>query len=295
MTKSALSIGPQTLDSIPNGAGQPVDANFTIEETGGNSIHVSPAASKPAQPEQQQVPQRPADIPEKFWDAEKGTVNTAALLASYAELEKKQSKAAEPKPDVPDPAKPADQKPGDPQSDTSTDDKPKDDAKPATIDFEAYGTELATNGKLSDESYAALEKFGLNREMTDTYIAGIQAIQTLNGQKLHAAAGSAEAYNAMVEWGTKNLSQAEQDAFNKSVEIAIATGDDTSAKLLIEGIKAKMGGGEPNYVQGKNKPGGGVQPFASRSEMAEAMNDPRYSRDAAYVAEVQARLAVSNF
>ena len=35
------------------------------------------------------VPERPADVPEKFWDAATGAVRTEALLKSYAELERK--------------------------------------------------------------------------------------------------------------------------------------------------------------------------------------------------------------
>ena len=36
-----------------------------------------------------EVAQRPADVPEKFWDAATGTIRTEALLKSYAELERK--------------------------------------------------------------------------------------------------------------------------------------------------------------------------------------------------------------
>ena len=36
-----------------------------------------------------ELPQRPADVPEKFWDAATGTIRTEALLKSYAELERK--------------------------------------------------------------------------------------------------------------------------------------------------------------------------------------------------------------
>src|SRR5919205_4614295 len=36
-----------------------------------------------------EVPQRPAEVPEKFWDAASGTLRTEALLKSYMELERK--------------------------------------------------------------------------------------------------------------------------------------------------------------------------------------------------------------
>jgi len=41
------------------------------------------------------VPERPADVPEKFWDAATGTVRTEALLKSYAELERKLGSAGQ--------------------------------------------------------------------------------------------------------------------------------------------------------------------------------------------------------
>jgi len=41
------------------------------------------------------VPERPADVPEKFWDAATGTVRTEALLKSYAELERKVGSAGQ--------------------------------------------------------------------------------------------------------------------------------------------------------------------------------------------------------
>lgn len=46
------------------------------------------AADLPAQAE------RPADVPEKFWDAKAGALRTEALLKSYAELERKLGQAA---------------------------------------------------------------------------------------------------------------------------------------------------------------------------------------------------------
>ena len=46
------------------------------------------AAVPEFRPQDQGKPQRPANVPEKFWDAEKRTINQDALLKSYVELEK---------------------------------------------------------------------------------------------------------------------------------------------------------------------------------------------------------------
>jgi hypothetical protein len=41
------------------------------------------------QQQQNQPPARPDDVPEKFWDSEKGAVRTDLVLKSYGDLEKK--------------------------------------------------------------------------------------------------------------------------------------------------------------------------------------------------------------
>ena len=49
------------------------------------------------------VPTRPVDVPEKFWDGDRGAVRTEALLKSYRELERKLSaRFAPPADDAPD-------------------------------------------------------------------------------------------------------------------------------------------------------------------------------------------------
>lgn len=299
MTTGAIATGP-SLDTLPEGMGKVVDSNFQVEQTANNEVQITKGAA-PAQ--------RPEGVPEKFWDAKTGTVNTAALLASYSELEKKQSatppKAEGAKPE--DSGKPNNLKmgeqPQDPANSAGNESEPKAGEKPKEgeepkkeapkVDFEALGTELATNGKLSDESYANLEAAGYGREMTDQFIAGQQAIQELNTLRIHNAAGGQEAYESLVKWGTDNLTKAEHESFNKAQDIAIATGDSTALGLLIEGIKAKMGGGEPNYVAGKGGNTTGVQGYQLRSEMTADMNNPLYRTDPNFVAQVQARLAAT--
>lgn len=282
----AIAIGP-TLDSLSNGPGQVVESNFNIEQTSGNSIEVSRAPA-PA-PKQEEPPL----ILGKF-------KTQADLEAAYRELERKQSQAAPKADEAPKPAgsdKPNDLKMGDP-SDTSAEEKSEPKADEANteapkIDFEALGNEFVEKGQLSEATYESLSKQGISKDVVDLHIAGIQAIQTLNGQKVYDAAGGKEGYESLVKWGTANLTKPEQDAFNNAVNIAILQGDATAATLLIQGIKAKMGGGEPNYVQTENRLAEGVKGYASRAEMAADMSNPQYSRDPSFVSHVQKRLAAT--
>jgi hypothetical protein len=158
-----------------------------------------------------------------------------------------------------------------------------------------YSNEFFEKGELSEASYEKLAKAGLDKGVVDTFIEGQKAIQQVRGSALYEAAGGKDAYNALVAYGSKSLTEAEQASFNKAIDIAITTGDSTAASLLIAGIKAKMGGGEPNYVATQNKNGApAFEPFASRADLSKAMRDPRYRTDGDYVREVQERLRVSN-
>lgn len=283
----AISTGP-TLDSLPDGLGQVVDSTLSFEQPSPSVVEVSRA------PSQQPKADEPQLILGKF-------KTQADLEAAYRELERKQSQPA-PKAEGEAPKaaseKPSDLKMGE-QPDTSKDAEAeaaeaKPEAATTQLDFAALGTEFAENGALSEATYETLNKQGIGKDVVDLHIAGLQAIQTLNGQKVYEAAGGKDAFESLVKWGTTNLNPAEHTAFNNAINIAILQGDPTAASLLIQGIKAKMGGGEPNYVQTENRLAEGVQGYASRAEMSADMSRPEYSRDPAFVAHVQKRLAATS-
>lgn len=218
------------------------------------------------------------------------------LLKAYKELEGKLGA----KPQESQPAAPAEgeEKP----SETAEGDEKSDDGEveeaveKAGLDMAALTAEWDQNGSLSDDSYEALAKAGISREMVDGYTAGIEAILTIRGQTLHSAAGSEEAYNDLVKWGTANLSEEEHATFNAAVDSAVQTGDFAAATMLITGIRARMGGTEPKLLNAENTEDvPGASPFKSQSEVTVAMRDPRYRTDPAYVASVTERLKVSTF
>lgn len=186
---------------------------------------------------------------------------------------------------------------GDDDPEEGTEEGEETPEAPEAIDVAKFSQEFFDNdGELSEDSYADLEKRGLSREVVDTFMAGVEALQAARGASMHEVAGGQEEFDAMTAWGTKNLSPAEKAAFNKAVDQAILEGDSTAVSMLIPGIKARMTSGEPVYVDTDTPTGGeGVKPFANKSEMMEAMRDPKYSKDGQYVAAVQQRLAVTNW
>ena len=219
------------------------------------------------------------------------------LLKAYQELEKKlgapkeeapvEEAKDEPKTKMGEEAEEGDQTLEDtPSSETSE------------LDVVKFANEFFEKGELSEESYQELaDNHKLPKDVVDTFMAGVQAMQSQRMSEIHKAAGGEEAYADMIKWGTDNLPQAEIDAFNAAIDQAVVQGEYTNLNMLVKGIRAQMSGDEPRYVESRNSntASNGTQPFANRSEMVKAMSDPRYSRDPRYVQEVMARLAASDF
>lgn len=288
----ATSVGPDVdaiLGSDNSEVGTVVSSNFS--ESGAGQIEITPS-TPPAEPAGDEL------LAGKFKTQDD-------LIKAYKSLESKLGQPAEEASAEENPEEPeggeaslrmgSEEAEGEAGEETEARSS-EDEEQGSGLDLSPFATEFAETGQLSDESFEALEKQGIPRVMVDQYIAGVQAIQSVRGEQLYAAAGGKDEFNAMVKWGTANLPQEQQDAFNAAVNTAIVEGDLTAASMLISGVKAQMGGSEPSLLNSNTGDApGGVEPFSSRSDMANAMRDPRYSKDPAYVAEVQARLAVSDF
>ena len=215
--------------------------------------------------------QRPDNIPEKFWDAEKGEVNVDALAQSYKELESGRNK---------------------------TEEKPEGDAeKPADGDVDNTATpvdnamaEYAEKGELGTETYDALSKAGIPRDMVDAYINGMQAQANEMQATAFNEVGGQERYEAMTAWAQENLDQGAIAAFNQSLQ------DPVLAMEAVRGLNARFsaeGSYEPTgSVTGNNKPAVGGY-FRSQAEMLEAMGDPRYKTDEAFRDDVGLKMMAS--
>lgn len=269
----------------PEGPGLSDHDKAMIAKVDAKSAEVSgqPPVTPPA------VPQRPEGVPEKFWDAEKGVVKTEELLKSYSELEKGRSGKA---PEVPPktPEKKDEAQPLSPEAQAAADAAKAAGADTSKVDFGALQQEYATNGGLSDASYQSLLAAGLSRELVDAHIAGMEAQSKLAVQEAHALAGGEQKFTSMLQWAAANLSQEEREAFDASV-----TGSSAQRSLAITGLKARFEsavGSNPALVRGSQ--GGNAEgAYQSRAEVVADMRDPRYAKDPAYRARVEAKLAAS--
>lgn len=213
---------------------------------------------------------RPANVPEKFWNAETKTVNTEALLASYATLEASRGQPADPAP-----AEPA------------AGDEPAGDPPAADTAVARAQAEFEANGDLSEESYAALEAEGIDRPTVEAYVRGIESSRLL----AHTAAGGEEQYTAMIEWAGKNLSADEIAAYDAATE-----GSPRDLVAAVQGLSERFAAGrrnEPALLAGGETPLASNDGFKSKAEMVAAMSDPRYRSDEAYRSDVARRMAAS--
>jgi hypothetical protein len=246
-------------------------------------------------------PQRPAHVPEKFWNAEKGEVNTDALLKSYGELERARPQQATP-PATTSAAPVTDPEGNPPAAEPATliatqqQPPPTNPATAMQTAREVATQELQRDGKLSDTSYSKFEKLGFDRNAVDTYIAGQRAQVTNYLNALYDAGGGKDAYGKMTAWAATALTAGEIAAFNRAVD----SRDEGTVKMAVGGLRARFNaefgtGGNTIKPNGASNQGGpNAAAFQSRAEMVTAMKDPRYAKgDLAYHAQVQSKVAAA--
>lgn len=223
-------------------------------------------------------------VPDKFKNAD-GSTNVEALLASYSELEKKQSAPAEKK-EGEQPPTAEGEKPAEKAEPSAEEKAAAETLKSKGLELAPFNEEFAKDGKLSDDSYSKLEKAGFSKDMVDTYIAGVQAQNAANEATIadiKSVAGGDEGYANMLAWAKASMDAKQINEFNEQV-----SGSPAVAKLAVQNMKAAFDaaeGREPALIGGTGKPSGEV--FRSWVEVETAMKDPRYGVDPAYTKSVE--------
>ena len=218
---------------------------------------------------------RPEWLPEKFKNAED-------MAKAYGELENKLGQSQD-----------NTNKDSEPNKQTKDSDLSIDKAEKAVenagLDMSSLQQEYNDGGQLADKSYDALEKAGIPRDYVDAFIKGQEAIAQQTSNTLKQEVGGAESYNNMMTWASDNLSEAEINAYNSTVN-----GKDIEAtKLAIAGLNARFKnaeGVEPNLQTGNRPSTSNAPGYRSWAEVTAAMSDARYTSDNAYRADVQAKL-----
>ena len=215
---------------------------------------------------------KPEGLPEKFKSVED-------LAKSYQELEKKLGDSQPKETEI--------------SKDTNSDlDIAEKAVETAGLNMDTLASEYAEKGELDEKSYEALEKAGIPKDYVNQFIEGQKAIADQQATSIKNMVGGADAYTEMSNWAAENMSEEEKTAYNTAVN----SKDLETAKLAVVGLKAKFeraNGNEPNLLEGKGTVSG-EKGYASWAEVTRAMSDDRYSKDPAYQAMVQEKLANSD-
>ena len=221
---------------------------------------------------------RPEWLPEKFKNAED-------MAKAYGELENKLGLSQDNNNKDSEPKKEEGKKD---DADLSID-KAEKAVENAGLSMETLQNEYNESGELNEKSYNALEKAGIPKDDVDAFIKGQEAIAQQTSNTLKQEVGGAEAYNNMMTWASDNLSEAEVNAYNSTVN-----GKDIEAtKLAIAGLNARFKnaeGVEPNLQTGNRPSTSNAPGYRSWAEVTAAMSDAKYTTDDAYRADVQAKL-----
>ena len=221
---------------------------------------------------------RPEWLPEKFKNAED-------MAKAYGELENKLGQSENNNNKDSEPKKEETKKD---DADLSID-KAEKAVENAGLDMSSLQQEYNEGGQLADKSYDALEKAGIPKDYVDAFIKGQEAIAQQTSNTLKQEVGGAESYNNMMTWASENLSEAEVNAYNSTVN-----GKDIEAtKLAIAGLNARFKnaeGVEPNLQTGNRPSTSNAPGYRSWAEVTQAMSDERYTKDDAYRADVQNKI-----
>ena len=243
----------------------------TLEEEAATMDAAAAAQSEPGLPSeegQQEQQERPQWLPEKFKSPED-------LAKAYSELEKKlgQPKQEAQQPEATDAAEQA--------------------VESAGLNMEALSAEYAEKGELTAESYEALAKVGISKEMVEQYIAGIEAQQEIATAQMLAPVGGEQGYQEMTSWAAENLSEAEIDTYNKAID----SGDMATMKMAVENLHNRYiaeNGVEPRRMIAGRNGDAGLSVYNSTAELMRDMQDKRYAEDPAFRSKVEQKLARSN-
>ena len=255
-------------DTGENPAANLSDADkAALEASKSVSINGAPPENTP--PADAPSGDRPQWLPEKFKSAED-------MARAYQELEKKLSAPSKQEPTPP----------------AKADDKAAPADAPNGVDFGALAAEYETNGTLSEDSYKAMEAAGIPKNIVDTYVQGIQAMQYQRQQEGYKLVGGEEGYSKMTAWAKANMSPAEIEAFNNGV-----SGTLEQMQFAIKGLHARYEsavGKTPALLNGSASSNTSSGGFASQAEIIAAMSDVRYEKDSAYRKQVEARVAATS-
>ena len=151
--------------------------------------------------------------------------------------------------------------------------------------------EQRNEGKFSEESLSNLSKTNpgdLAREYLRYRQSKEQGLTDKDVTELKDLAGGPDKYDQIVSWATKNLSQQEQQMYDRVID----QGDPVACYFALQTVMTKYenaNGKDGQLITGK-APTQSNNVFRSQAELVQAMADPRYENDPAYRQDVIEKL-----
>jgi len=163
----------------------------------------------------------------------------------------------------------------------------------APLDMQRYEREYLEKGSLSPEAYQELGRKGITPELVNQYIQSRQTASEVQVNQVLQEVGGREAFNQMAQWAAGVLSPADKAHFNRLLQ----SGDVATATMAARDLQRRYveANGQPPVQLIDGQAVRSVGGYATQQEALAAMNDPRYTFDAAYQHEVARKVSLSNF
>ena len=193
------------------------------------------------------------------------------LVKAYEELQKKLGQ-------------PKEETQAEPEAEPQDTETSADQVNFSTVEYEQ---EFATNGSLSDKSYADLEAKGFTRTQVDAYIKGQQAYATSLRSEIYNSVGGEESYTQLIRWASENVDPAAIKEYNDAVDAM----DQPRIMRSLEYMNLKYGQNQPREARRLegDSPSGGIQPYANKNDWQRDMTSRLYGKDPKFTNMVDQR------
>ena len=296
--------------------------NVTPEATP-EAAPAAPAA--PGTPEYNaQMIARSGNVPEKFVDAETGSVNMEAFVNSYKELEKQfhggqqaEAPAAPeaPAPEAPAPeAAPVEEAPAeeapvidelalrDPAPEAPVEEEAPAVEAPAgvtTEEWTAWKMEIMRSGDITAETKATIKsRLGLPEEVINDYVDSQRAQMRAGFSKAADVVGGQDSLSKIFGWASNNLDADAREVINTG--LASPAWETTLRGLEAQynsAMAAKPKAAEMTHSVKDASPAApdAARGFGSLQEFQQLRSDARYGKDRRFTEEVNRRAAMTNW
>lgn len=181
----------------------------------------------------------------------------------------------------------SDDKPSEKESEDKSDEEEDTPVALSAELFESASSEFQEKGELSEETIESFVSKGIPREFVATYVEGARALQSQLISEAQGLVGGEDNWNSMMEWAA-SLPESDVEAFNEAV-----VNPKTSA-LAIQGLYSRFttenGNEAPSASSGAERGATQGEVYNSKQELTADIRDPRYAKDAAFRAGVEAKI-----